>query len=599
MNVGCSDGNNKRRLARSHIITTSFFALLAMLVGCGQSVETVERTSDQTKLAAIALTAKDSHVRRAAVARLADQDALAKVAIRDTDSRVRTAAVARLADQGLLAKVAMEGKRWDARRDAVARLTDQGLLAKLAMEATNSGVRGRAVARLTDQGLLAKVAMEGKERDVRRAAVARLTDQGVLAKLAVRDTDSLVRAAAVAGLTDQAMLAQMGMWVKPALTRQVTDQGLLARIAVEATDWDVRRAAVARLTDQTPLAKLALEATDWDVRAAVVAQLTDQDLLEKVAVEAKWLDVRVTAIGRVNDQMKLRQWAEKDPHAAIRQAAVTRIADDGFLAQRLRAESSAAVRAAIVKTLQKDDSLRGVALTAYHQKDREQALQRLSDRRSPAVGVVSTAHIALERRVEALDAETDSEALLALAVDGSVDALRAAAARRLSNPVAVTQAALRAGDREVLKILLEKLNDSSILNQIAEAAEDRPMRLAAARKAGIKPWREIFDAASAKGATVEILGDALGAVSLFSDVQREAVNGVQHASLRLIQRGDESRIPEMVDILEAYGDKILAEDYLNCGQPDLNAAALAWADRRGYTVGTGAYSHRATRGSGR
>ena len=150
-----------------------------------------------------------------------------------------------------------------------------------------------------------------------------------------------------------------------------------------------------------------------------------------------------------------------------------------------------------------------------------------------------------------------------------------------------------------LKILLEKLNDKAILSQIAEAADDRPMRLAAARKAGAKPWQKIFDAASAKGTTVEMLGDALAAVSLFSDVQWEAVTWVQHVCLSLIQRGDESRIPEMVDLLEGYGDKTLAEEYLNCDQPDLNAAARTWADERGYTVGSGTCSHRATWGSGR
>ncbi len=52
--------------------------------------------------------------------------------------------------------------------------------------------------------------------------------------------------------------------------------------------------------------------------------------------------------------------------------------------------------------------------------------------------------------------------------------------------------------------------------------------------------------------------------------------------------GDESRIPEMVDLLEGYVGKTLAEDYLNCGQPDLGAAGRKWAHRRGYSVRTGA-----------
>ena len=125
------------------------------------------------------------------------------------------------------------------------------------------------------------------------------------------------------------------------------------------------------------------------------------------------------------------------------------------------------------------------------------------------------------------------------------------------------------------------------------------MRLAAAQKAGRKSWEQIFAAATAKGATVQVLGDALAAVSLFPQVQSDALEGVQYASLNLIRRGDESRIPEMVDLLEGYGDKTLAEDYLNCGQPDLGTAGRKWAERRGYNVRAGYGSHRATWGSDR
>jgi hypothetical protein len=82
-------------------------------------------------------------------------------------------------------------------------------------------------------------------------------------------------------------------------------------------------------------------------------------------------------------------------------------------------------------------------------------------------------------------------------------------------------------------------------------------------------------------------------------MQPQAVAGVQQATLNMIRRSDESRIPEMVDLLESYGDKTLAEDYLNYGQPDLDAAARKWANRRGYSVGMDTGSHRATWGSDR
>lgn len=73
--------------------------------------------------------------------------------------------------------------------------------------------------------------------------------------------------------------------------------------------------------------------------------------------------------------------------------------------------------------------------------------------------------------------------------------------------------------------------------------------------------------------------------------------GVRQACLTLIRRGDESRIPEMIDLLNLYGNKRLCEDYLNCGQPDLDWAGRRWARARGYHVGTGHGSARATWGA--
>jgi len=220
-------------------------------------------------------------------------------------------------------------------------------------------------------------------------------------------------------------------------------------------------------------------------------------------------------------------------------------------------------------------------------------------RGSSAAIPVSAADRALERKVEDLDVETDSGKLLALALDGGVDVLRAAAARQLSDPVAVAQASVHATGREVQKILLEKLKDKAVLSQIAETADDRPMQLAAAVKAEVKTWQQVFDAGDATSVRMDGLGEAVATASLFADVQREAARWVRQACVALIRRGDETHIPAMVDLLEGYGDTTLAEAYLNSGQPDLETAARTWADLRGYTIGPGAEVQRAMQRSGR
>ena len=64
-----------------------------------------------------------------------------------------------------------------------------------------------------------------------------------------------------------------------------------------------------------------------------------------------------------------------------------------------------------------------------------------------------------------------------------------------------------------------------------------------------------------------------------------------------IRCGDSARIPELRDLLLRFGDKALAEDYLNCGQSQLHDAAAEWGNRNGYNTGNG--SHRARWGEER
>lgn len=191
-----------------------------------------------------------------------------------------------------------------------------------------------------------------------------------------------------------------------------------------------------------------------------------------------------------------------------------------------------------------------------------------------------------------------SAKLVETAVRGAFDVVCRAAAERLSAQDDLAAVALATGDRDVLKIVLAKLDDPVRLKQVAEGAADAAMRLAAARKGTLRSWTQIFG--EAKSRTVEsrlALGDALAAVSLFLNAQSDAVEAVQQACLAMIRQGDESRIPEMSDLLTLYGDKRQGEDYLNCGQPDLENSGTRWANAHGFNVGRGNGSNRARFGS--
>ena len=200
----------------------------------------VSTLRDQALLADVAAYARDDYVRRRAVEKLTDQAVLARL-VEELYFVVSENLMDRITDETTLARIALESQGDQVRERAVERLTEQSvlvrpapllpirLLAQIALEDESPSVRAAAVKKLTDQTLLTKIATEDEDWRVRIAAVRRLTDQAPLTKIATEDEDWRVRQAAVPRLTDQTPLVQL--W---------EDEG---------ERWSIRRAAVENLKD--------------------------------------------------------------------------------------------------------------------------------------------------------------------------------------------------------------------------------------------------------------------------------------------------------------------------------------------------------------
>jgi hypothetical protein len=200
--------------------------------------------------------------------------------------------------------------------------------------------------------------------------------------------------------------------------------------------------------------------------------------------------------------------------------------------------------------------------------------------------------------VKKIQTQTDSEALAEMALKAGFDDVCLAAVRRLTDQSALARVAMKTSDRNVAKDAFPRLKDNGALEQVASGAADEALRIAAEVKLGKVGWPDVFARVVGPKASPRALGNALAAVSLSPDpggIDRL----VTDACLRLIRRGDESRIPELAELLQGYGDKTLCEDYLNCGQPDLEKAGRDWARKRGYNIGSGYGSNRARWGSER
>ena len=78
-----------------------------------------------------------------------------------------------------------------------------------------------------------------------------------------------------------------------------------------------------------------------------------------------------------------------------------------------------------------------------------------------------------------------------------------------------------------------------------------------------------------------------GSAALLNDaLARQDLAAAAGAYDFYIRQGDLKAVPVLAASLKASGDKRMAETLLNCGHPELEEAAKAWAETNGYKVGT-------------
>lgn len=269
-------GTMRKCLQKSAAHWVGVCFLLVSFAGCEPDLKTVEKTTDQAKLAKIAMNAEYPGVREAAVEKLADQSLLAKVVWENSDEspRIRLLAVKKLTDQAVLAKIAMKTEEWNVCLAAVEKISDQAVLTKIAEEDPGMKIRKAAAVKKerAEQARLKKASermlvafcdgnMEGEDSGVRLAAVKKLTDQAALAKLAMEDKEWCVRCTAIETLADQA---------------------LLAKVAVETKYPDARRTAYYKLSEAGNLAEFSTNTKNPTTRLYVSIFLKIHTVLQSI-----------------------------------------------------------------------------------------------------------------------------------------------------------------------------------------------------------------------------------------------------------------------------------------------------------------------------
>ena len=198
-------------------------------------------------------------------------------------------------------------------------------------------------------------------------------------------------------------------------------------------------------------------------------------------------------------------------------------------------------------------------------------------------------------RAVAVKRLTDQAILVEVARRDKATVVRFAAVRRLTDQRVLTQIVMTDEDWRIRKAAFAKVTDKAALTALGRESTDPAIRMAVQIRLGKRTWSNVFSGTGQSRHETETVIGAM-ALSRRDPAIARNVEGICHGYIRA---GDIARIPELIELLNLYGTKTLAEDYLNCGQRDVARAGSEWAKERGYNTITVPGSPRIRWGEGR
>jgi hypothetical protein len=332
------------------------------------------------------------------------------------------------------------------------------------------------------------------------------------------------------------------------------NEKLLKGILEKDNNPMVRIAVIEQLKDQTLLIRIASGGDVGKVRAVAIGRITNQAILADKALNDSAPEVRNAATERIDDQKTLIEIGLHDPSSMVRTTAASRITDETVLSRIVLNDSIAAVRAVTLGKVSNQETIYRVAM----------------DDHDPAL------------RLAAVKKLTDEMLIAKLIIEGKDPDCTAAVFGMIRNQKAFLEIALNSIDWVYKSRAFKQLNNSSLV--LFEKLSKDPAGIIAAKiRLGTTSWNQEF-----VNSTPDNL---IGAAALVDSPQPTAADIVRVCH-DFIASGAESRIPELVNLLSRFGDKSLAEDYLNCGKEELYNAGIQWAKDHGYNIGEGYGSHR-------
>lgn len=199
---------------------------------------------------------------------------------KNKDEKKALLAVEKETDQTTLAEIAIHAPHYNVCMEALCKLTDQTEIANIVKNTMRAHVRNEAIKMLTDQAEIIDIINNNENEFLRSQAIQNLTDNNILHNVIKSDTSWRVRIAAADKLKNTVLADNIRNACRAInvnekyeerirAVRNITNQDYLADIARTRVryDWrnmviddpsmkDIRQQAIQRITDQTILIEI-------------------------------------------------------------------------------------------------------------------------------------------------------------------------------------------------------------------------------------------------------------------------------------------------------------------------------------------------------
>jgi hypothetical protein len=412
---------------------------------------------------------------------------------------------------------------------------------------------------IKNEALLCNIAIE--KSALRELASERIYKEDLLYKVAEKsffEKDYQSYQKIIPEITDQKLLCQLIKLIKNSditymgestveiLMGRISDIEMIKDLAKTSTTLTtVRLMALKRINDQTFLYEFAItDGNDHHLIDSVILNKLNEEMLQKIVMNKTGnYTTRSSAISKITDQQFLYKILDDEQiELKLRRNAVYGITDQQFLYEILNNNKQ------------------------YDEQIRTNAFNKITDQDLLYKIVMDEQFRDQFLRTKAFSRITDQDLLIKIVGEHK--------------------------DWDIRKKAFNRLDADNLEKAVQGKFKDKALSVAAKIILGKTDWSKEFSNKS------NGLGSIIGAVALV-DSPKPKSEDVVAACHKYIRQGDKSRIPELISLLNDYGNMTLAEDYMNCGQSTLSDAGCDWGRRHGYTCGTGYGSHRVTWGSGR